>query len=268
MTRLNLGRIGVGLNVTDTYLDDAAELERLGYSTIWLPGGQLRTLDPLGAVIGATERVTVASSIIPTGLYDASTVIETYSAVEKEHPGRFLVGLGGRQEPRQLAALEAYLDELDPVIPAERRMLAAMGPRKLAMARDRTAGSLPLLVTPEYTARAREILGEDSTLVINQFVVPSTDPAEARALIRTPLSFLSKIGGYVASFRSQGFTDEDISRLSDRLVDAVASWGTLERISADVDAHFDAGADQVAINVLLPDPRQGWRELANVLIRP
>ncbi|MFI6604143.1 TIGR03620 family F420-dependent LLM class oxidoreductase [Nonomuraea sp. NPDC050536] len=268
MTRLNLGRIGVGLNVTDTYLDDAAELERLGYSTIWLAGGQLRTLDPIGAVIGATERVSVASSVIPTGIYDAPTVIETYASIEEEHPGRFVVGLGGRQEPRQLAALNAYLDELDPVIPAERRMLAAMGPRKLAMARDRTAGSLPLLVTPEYTAQAREILGEDSTLVIHQFVVPLTDPAEARGHIRTPLSFLSKIGGYVASFRSQGFTDDDISGLSDRLVDAVASWGTPEQISADVQAHFDAGADQVAIGVLLPDPHQAWQDLAAALIRP
>jgi probable F420-dependent oxidoreductase len=276
MTPLRLGRIGTSLNVTDTYLDEAAELEHLGYATIWLPGGQLRTLDPIGAVIRATERIPVASAVIPTGLYDASVVAGLYADLERTHPGRFVVGLGGRQERRQLAALNAYLDELDtaaPPVPVERRMLAAMGPRKLALARDRTAGSLPLLVTPDYTRRARAALGPTATLVIHQLVVLSTNPDLARSLVRGPLSFLSTVGGYVANFRSMGFDETDISTLSDRLVDGLTSWGDLATINTQVHEHLRAGADQVTVSVLnpivagsdMPDRRETLRELADAL---
>lgn len=278
MTRLSLGRIGTSLDVTDTYLDDAAELEQLGYDTIWLPGGQLRTLEPVSAVIRATTSVPVASSVIPTGLYDASTVAGLYAELERSHPGRFVVGLGARQERQQLAALNAYLDELDaadPPVPTERRMLAAIGPRKLALARDRTAGSLPLLVTPDYTRLARAALGPDSTLVIHQFVVLSTDATAARALMRGPSSFLSTIGGYVANFRSMGFDETDVGTVSDRLIDELTSWGDLATIRAQVDEHVDAGADQVAVSVLnpvggdgsrVPGRRETLRELADALI--
>jgi probable F420-dependent oxidoreductase len=278
MPRLRLGRIGASLDVTDTYLNEAAELEHLGYATIWLPGGQLRTLDPVDAVIRATDQIPVASSVSPTGLYDATSVAGLYADLERTHPGRFVVGLGGRQEPRQLAALNAYLDELDaadPPVPVERRMLAAIGPRKLALARDRTAGSLPLLVTPDYTLRARAALGPDSTLVIHQFVVLSTDPDAARSLMRGPLSFLSTVGGYVANFRSMGFDETDISALSDHLVDELTSWGDLVTIDAQVDEHLRAGADQVAVSVLnpvggagsrVPGRRETLRELARWLV--
>ena len=275
MTRLQLGPIGMGLNVTltETYVDDAAELEGLGYDTIWIPGGQLASLDPIGAVIRGTEHVPVGSAIIPTSVHDAAAVTAMYADIEATHPGRFVVGLGAAQQQFQLTALNSYLDRLDagsPPIPKSRRMLAAIGPRKLALARERTAGSLPLLVTPDYTAAAREILGTDSTLVIHQFVVLSTDPTVARTLARGPLSFLATVGGYVASFRKMGFTDDDISGLSDRLVDGVTTWGDLDTIKADVKAHLDAGADQVALGILDPrdraNPRETWRELAAALV--
>lgn len=167
----------------DDVAADVAELERLGYATIWLPGGQLSTLDPIRQVLGATARIAVGSAIIPTGVYDARTVAATFAELEAAHPGRFVAGLGGAQRPRQLAALHAYLDELDSPwtpVPAARRMLAAIGPRKLALASDRTAGALPLLVTPEYTAGAREVLGDGSTLVVHQYVVLDPGPRPRR----------------------------------------------------------------------------------------
>lgn len=274
MTRSQLGPIGIGLDVTsDTYLDDAAELEKLGFGAIWIAGGQLASLDPIAAMIRATDHIPVGSAIIPTGVHDAATVTAAYADIEATHPGRFVVGLGAAQQQFQLAALNSYLDQLDagsPPIPKSRRMLAAMGPRKLAVARDRTAGSMPLLVTPDYTAQARDILGPDSTLVIHQFVVLSSDPTVARTIARGPLSFLAKIGGYAASFRNMGFTDDDISGLSDRLVDGVTTWGDLDAVKAGVTAHLDAGADQVAVGVLglenHANARETWRELADALL--
>ena len=95
--------------------------------------------------------------------------------------GRFVLGLGGPQTARPLARLETYLDELD--VPADRTLLAALGPKKLEMARRRAAGAIALLVTPDYTAQARAILG-DAVLVISQFVVLDTDPDSARRTAR------------------------------------------------------------------------------------
>lgn len=170
MTKLELGPIGVALDVTDddSYLDAAIEIEKLGYSTIWLPGGQLATLDPIAKIIRTTTAIPVAPGIIPLDVYSPEAVTAAYTDLEATDPGRFIVGLGGPQTPRPLRALNAFLDRLDtgePPVPAERRILAALGPRKLGLARDRCAGAVPLLVTPTYTADARRILGQDSTLV-------------------------------------------------------------------------------------------------------
>jgi len=115
-------------------------------------------------------------------------------------PGRLIVGLGGAHEPSPPSALTAYLDRLEPV-PATARVLAALGPRMLDLARDRAAGAFPVLVTPDYTASARSRLGDDTTLAIEQLVVVDADPRRARAIARGPLGFLGRLPAYQASFR-------------------------------------------------------------------
>lgn len=275
MTRLEPGRIGVTVEVRgrDSYLEDAVELEKLGYSTIWLPGGQLATLDPLPRIIRATQAVQVGSAIISADVFGASAVATTYAEVEATNPGRFVVGLGGAHGPRPLRTLGSYLDELDaadPPVPVSARVLAALGPRKLELARERTAGAIPLLVTPEYTAQARAILGRDRVLVIQQFVVLDGDPAAARGAARRPIRFLTGIGGYPENFRRMGLSGSDVDDLSDRLVDALVAWGDADTVAARVTEHLDAGADQVALTVLPtgagPDLRRHWRQLADRLI--
>ncbi len=127
-----------------------------------------------------------------------------------------------------MRALNDYLDRLDhaaPPVPAGRRILAALGPRKLELARDRSAGAVPLLVTPAYTTYARGILGEESTLIISQMIILDTDASLARETARTPLRFLSGVRGYRANFARMGFTGSDITSLSDRLVDELVTWG-------------------------------------------
>ncbi|AYY13095.1 TIGR03620 family F420-dependent LLM class oxidoreductase [Actinobacteria bacterium YIM 96077] len=276
MTRIELGQIGVSLNVSadDTYLHDAAELEKLGYSTIWVPGGQLTTLTPLADILDATSTISVAPAIIPLDLYGPDTVLATYADLETRHPGRFIVGLGGPQRAaKPLAALSQFLDQLDAAerpVPVDRRIVAAIGPRKLALAREQSAGTIPLLVTPEYTADARRILGPDSTLIVDELVVLESDSSRARDIARQPLSFLASVSGYAANFRRMGFNDTDVSDLSDRLVDAVTAWGDADAIAARVQAHLDAGADHVVLSVLNdhdgPDRLAVERELAHKLI--
>jgi probable F420-dependent oxidoreductase len=271
MSKLDLGRIGVALNVSadDAYLEEAAELEELGYSTIWLPGGQIDSLDRIARIVQATTTIPVGSAVISLDVYEPGAVTQLYAELQASAPGRFIVGLGGPQKPRPLQALNDYLDRLDraePPVPAGRRILAALGPRKLALARDRSAGAIPLLVTPAYTRDARRILGDQSSLVIDQMLVLDTDATRARETARAPLRFLSGIAGYRANFSRMGFTDTDIDELSDRLVDELVTWGSAEAIAVRVNEHLEAGADQVVLTILnegdQPGPGEAARQLA------
>lgn len=196
-----------------------------------------------------------------------------YADLQATAPDRFIIGLGGPQQPRALHLLRAYLDELDgaePPVPVERRMLAALGPRKLALARDRCAGAIALLVTPDYTTEARRILGPNPALVIDQMVVLDTDEARARETARGPLRFLSGVGGYVANFARMGFAETDIAELNDRLVDELVAWGDADTVAARVREHLAAGADHVVLGVLneadQPGPIEVARQLASRLL--
>ena len=271
MTRIEgLGPVGITLNISpdETYLDDAARLESLGYSAIWLRGGQIDSLDRISAVVRATDSIPVATGIIPVGVYDSDAVAQLFADLQTTAPDRFVVGLGGPQVPRPLRALNEYLDRLDrsyPPVPAERRILAALGPRKLELARDRTAGAVVLLVTPDYTAEARRILGPDATLVVSLMTVLGTDAARARDTARVPLRFLSGVVGYATNFERMGFGADDISGLSDRLVDDLVAWGDADAIVARVHSHLAAGADHVVVSELGERPGEVARQLATRL---
>ncbi|GAA2432293.1 TIGR03620 family F420-dependent LLM class oxidoreductase [Actinomadura vinacea] len=275
MTRLDLGPIGVtlGVRADGGHLDDAAMLEDLGYSTIWIVGGQLATLDPLRDVIRATETIPVGSAIIPAQVYASDDVVALRRDLEATDPGRLITGLGGVHGDRPLRDMNAYLDSLDtadPPVPAGARMLAALGPRMLELSRDRAAGALPLLVTPEFTAHAREVLGDEATLAVMEYVVLESDPGLARDTVRESIGFLVRVGGYPQNLRRMGFTDEDIAGPSDRLLDGLVAWGDIDAVAARVTRHLDAGADQVVLVVqpTRPDavPHAEWRALANALI--
>jgi len=273
MAKLGLGSLGVALGPQDgpEFGAALAELEELGYDTIWLTGGPMTSLSQIGDAVRATRQVPVATGIIAVARFGAAEVAAAYAQLEASHPGRFVVGLGGAHGPKPLPTLNAYLDRLDtepPTVPAERRVLAALGPKMLELARDRAAGALPVLVTPDYTAQARELLGPDSALVVQQLIVPETDPQLARQYAREPLGFLGRMPQYQAHFRRMGFTEDDISQLSDRLIDALVTWGDEATIAARVAEQRQAGADQIAVNLITGSselPLTEWRRLATAL---
>jgi probable F420-dependent oxidoreductase len=268
MGKLGLGALGVALNVSGSYLDEAAELEGLGYSAIWLPGGQIDNLGRLADVIVATRTARVGSAIIPADVYPPDLVSRFWADLEETAPGRLVAGLGGPQQPRPLRAVNRYLDQLDqaePPLPRQRRLLAALGPRKLQLARDRCAGAILLLVTPNYIGAARRILGEQPSLVVDQMLVADTDPARARQTARRPLRFLSGLPGYAASFTRMGFTDTDIAELTDRLVDELIIWGDADTIATRIRRQRQAGADHVILHVLAEDGQPGAAEVARRL---
>ena len=245
-----------------------AVLDRGGFWFFCLAAGLFDSLDRIAAIARATTSIPVGSAIISPDVFTPDAVLRLYADLQTTAPNRFVVGLGSSQKPRSLAALNDYFDMLDrgdPPVPAERRILAALGPRKLELARDRCAGAITLLVTPDFTRAARRTLGADSTLVVEQMLVLDTDASHARETARGSLRFLSGVRGYRSNFERMGFESTDISDLSDRLVDDLVVWGDADAIGARVNEHRDAGADQVVLDVLAQGDQPGPIEVARML---
>jgi probable F420-dependent oxidoreductase len=248
-----LGPLGFTVDVDDGYLSEAADIERLGFTGLWINGGQLDSLDRLGDLIDATDSALVGSAIIPPDVFDADTVSAFYARIESTAPSRLLIGLGSPQRPRALHAVNDYLDRLDAAshpIPQERRLLAAFGPRALDLARERFAGAVPGLITPAYAAVARQRIGPDRTLAVGLLVVLDESADSARAAARVPLSFVTRLPPYVKSLTRQGFTEEDIFGLSDRLVDELVAWGRPDHVARRIHGMLAAGADHVVVSAL------------------
>ncbi|HEX3788580.1 MAG TPA: LLM class F420-dependent oxidoreductase [Pseudonocardiaceae bacterium] len=271
---IELGKIGIWRPVSGLTGELAAEVEGLGYGSIWIggsPDGELKIVDTL---LAATERVAVATSIVNMWKDDADTVAASFHRINERFPNRFLLGVGiGHPEAtkeyrKPYDTMVDYLDRLDAAgVPKDSMTLAALGPRVLRLAADRTAGAHPYLTTPQHTREARELMGPGALLAPEQKVVVDTDPERARSIgrpaVKTPYLGLTN---YVSNLRRLGWTDEDLAEGgSDRLIDALALHGDARTIAAGVTAHLDAGADHVAVQVLGPDPLPGFRALAEVL---
>ncbi len=262
--------------------DAAAELESLGYTAMWLPdvGGDVWT--PLDAVLAATTTATVATGILNLWMHEPEEAAARFHELGDAHGDRFLMGIGVSHGPfidatgvgtyaKPLTRMREYLDALDAAprpVPAGGRVLAALGPRMLELARTRAGGAHPYLVVPEHTATAREALGDGPLLAPEQAVVLSTDAERARTLAREHLAVYLGLPNYVNNWYRLGFTEDDtLDGGSDRLVDALVAWGDESAIRDRVQTHRDAGADHVCIQVLGdPLPMDDWRRLAVALV--
>lgn len=238
-----LGTVGDG-----TALRQAPVLEELGFASLWISGGQLDELDRVDELLAATATARIATGIIPLGVYSPTDVAALVSRVGTE---RFVAGLGGPQSARPVTDLLPHLDALDELgLGPGSRLLAALGPRKLELARDRAAGAITFLTTAAHTALAREALGPDRRLVVNQAVVDDTDAERARDTARPMVEFLSGVGGYRANLRREGFTEAEIDGLADRMIDGVVAHGARSAVAERVAAHIAAGADEVVLSVV------------------
>jgi probable F420-dependent oxidoreductase len=267
MPKIELGRIGavVQPGSGDEYHAAVREIEALGIPTIWITGGPLEGLWQVADVIRNTERARIATAILSVDRFPADDVSVLYEELEHEHPGRFVVGLGGAHGAKPIETLTSYLEALN--VPRERLVFAALGPRMAAFGRDYGAGLLPLLITPEYTAGLRDLVGGNTSLAVELLVALEPDPDRARAQARERLSFLGSLPAYQASFRRLGFTQDEIDTRADRLIDTLVAWGDAKTIAARVAEQFAAGADHVAVNVIGAGdvPVDAWRQLVGVL---
>ncbi|MEU7578153.1 TIGR03620 family F420-dependent LLM class oxidoreductase [Streptomyces sp. NPDC041068] len=274
----------------------AAEIEELGYGALWY--GEAFGRDAVGQawlLLSATRHMVVASGIANIAFREPLTLAAAERTLGEAFPGRYLLGLGGHRvddtvsevdgypvptRGKALTTMRRYLDSMDaapahgPVPdPAPRRVLAALGPKMLELAAERTWGAHPYFVSVEHTARARKIMGPDAFLGVEQAVVLDTDIDRAREVAARHVGFYVTAAPHqAANVRRLGFGDEDIAggRPSRRLVDAIVAYGDCDALHARVREHLEAGADHVCVQVLTGDPAAlplpQWRELAPALL--
>ena len=264
---IDLGRFGVftwdpgssfldlGLAVTP---EQAQEIERLGYGTLWVTGSPAAELSFAEPLLESTTALKVATGIVNIWTADAETVAESFQRINTARPGRFVLGIGAghpehtEQYRKPYDALVDYLDELDKYgVPPAQRVIAALGPRVLRLAAERTAGAHPYNTTPEHTAQAREIIGPNALLLPEHKVVLTTDTGEARAIARKVMADTYNyfaLANYVSNWKRLGFTEADLTRPgSDKLIDALVAYGTPDDIADRLGEHLRAGADHVVV---------------------
>jgi probable F420-dependent oxidoreductase len=276
--RGRIGRVGVwlgsiGLQSSARETAAVAQIEDLGYGAVWLAEGfaTREALSHAALLLAASERITVATGIASIWARDAAAASNGGHTLSEAYDERFALGLGvshasivtrrGHDYARPLTAIREYLEAMErhtyegplaarptPVI------LAALGPKMLELARERTVGAHPYFVSPAHTATARDVLGADRLLAPEQAIVLETEPTRARAAAREHMSMYLRMPNYLRHLRKLGFDDVDFdSGGSDRLVDAIVAWGDEPTIAARIREHLDAGADHVAIQALDAD---------------
>ena len=290
-SQIEIGRVGVWTGALDGVSSAEAQraarlLEELGFPTLWIPETVGR--DPFVSVallLSATTRLNLATGIANIYARDAVSMANTQRTLLEAFPGRFLLGLGVSHHhlvdrvrhhdySKPYSRMASYLGEMDAAVfrgvgPTDRgpTVLAALGPKMLKLAAEQADGAHPYFVPVEHTAEARAVLGSGPLLAPEQMVVLDTDRDRARDTARKGMAVYLRAPNYVNNLARLGFTEADVADAgSDRLVDAIVATGDVASAVARIQAHLDAGADHVCVQVLgtapgaLPDGE--WRELA------
>jgi probable F420-dependent oxidoreductase len=267
----------------DEAAEAAAELDELGFTALWIPDVGGPVLDSVDRLLSSTKHTVIATGILNLWMHEPSDVAVRYASLTKTYGERFLLGIGCSHAPlvdakepgrfrKPLTATRSFLDALDAAeqpVAVENRVLAALGPKMLELSATRTRGAHPYLGTPDHTRQAREVLGDGPLLLPEQTVILTEDRDEARAVGTDWLRTYLTLPNYANNLLRSGFTEDDLSSVSDRVFDAIIAWGDEEAIQRRVNEHRAAGADHVCVQVLTADlrefPREQWRRLAAAL---
>ena len=270
---------GLGIWCATNVLDQSAladlatGVERRGYDTLWYPESLSYECLALGGyLLSRTSRLTLASGIANIYARDAVTSAQGHDSLNRLYDGRFILGLGvshvplvegarGHNYGKPVASMRAYLGamaaaRIDATIQMENRnvVLAALGPNMLALSRAATKGALPYCVTPEHTAEAREILGPDRWLCVEQKICLTADESTARAVAQQQMARYMALANYRNNWFRLGFTEDEVTgEGAPRFLDAMVAWGGERQIRDCIEAHRAAGADQVVLQAFKPD---------------
>jgi probable F420-dependent oxidoreductase len=296
LTKQSLGRVGLWTHQLDMQpmreaQKYARQIEELGFSAVWFPEAVGR--EPFASsslILSATEKLVMCTGIASLHARTAMTMQSGWKTVTEAFPDRFLLGIGVSHQMsvegfhrtaygKPYTNMVNYLDAMDqglffaaqPTSPPA-RCLAALGPKMLKLAAERTLGAHPYFVPVEHTPIARAAMGPDALLAPEQAVVLNTDPTEARAIARGHMAMYLTLPNYTNNLRRLGWGDDDLAGPngpSDRLVDAIVAWGTLDDVRSRIKAHLDGGADHVCVQVLSADQRSvtmnEFREIASLI---
>lgn len=290
-THLDLGRVGLwtfdlDMQPMSIAQDAVRRIEEMGFRTVWVPEAVGR--EPFAStsmLLSASKKLILATGIASLHARTAMTMQAGWKTVTEAFPDRFVLGIGVSHQPmvegvhgnaydKPYSTMVKYLDAMDRGLffgaaptTEPRRMLAALGPKMLKLAAERSMGAHPYFVPVEHTVIARETLGPDALLAPEQVVIFETDPAKARQIARQYMSTYLALPNYTNNLRRLGWAEDDITGASDKLVDAICAWGTTEQAVARVKAHLDAGANHVCVQVLTDAPGTlpfaQWQELAD-----
>lgn len=291
---IDIGRVGIWQGVLDGHpasrvREVVAELDETGWPTVWIPETVSR--DPFvsaAIMLEATTNLRIATGIASIWARDAMSTSNASLTLNEAYDGRFLLGLGVSHHTltewvrkhdysKPLTMMREYLERMDAsmfkgVAPAEppSRVLAALGPKMLALSAEMADGAHPYFVPVEHTAIAREAVGPDKMVAVEQMVILETDPTKAREIARKHMAVYLGLPNYANNLIRLGFDEGDVTDGADKVVDAIVAWGTLDDAVARVNAHHDAGADHVCVQVLLEEsgavPVDEWRLLAEALL--
>jgi probable F420-dependent oxidoreductase len=276
--REGLGRIGVWSFALDALTaeeerDAVREIESLGVGAIWIPEAveSKEIFSHASWIASSTDRAIVASGIASIWARDAVAMTNGWRMLTDAYPERFLLGMGVSHAPsvarrgstydKPVAAMRAYLDAMD-LAPSSapepdaypRHLLAALGPKMLELAAERSLGAHPYFVPVEHTAFARRRLGTDAVLAVEQAVVLETDASKARRIARSHAVGYLQSANYANNLKRMGWTDSDVAgQGSDAVIDAIVAWGDVDTIASRVRQHLDAGADHVCIQLIAED---------------
>jgi probable F420-dependent oxidoreductase len=273
-----LGPVGVWTFAFDArsaeqIADDAGTIEALGFTCLWVPegGGSRDVIGHLSWLLGSTERVAVASGIANITARQPEVLQAGATTLADAYGERVVLAIGVGHEytterrgvdwAHPLARTRAYLDGMDevadtwpaPAVPV-RRLLAALADGMLRLSAERALGAHTYFVPPEHTAHARDVLGPEPVLAVEQTVVLDADPSSARAVSTPWASGYLELPNYARNWRRLGFGEDDVAGIaSERLVDAGVAWGSVDDVARRVREHLDAGADHVCVQVISSD---------------
>src|SRR5215472_1784540 len=277
---MRLGKLGVWVSMDGMTAATAAafakRVEEWGYAALWIPESSGRNaLAHSSWLLANTQRLIVATGIANIYARDPMAMANGQRGLNEQSDDRFLLGVGVSHRPivqglrghtsgKPVATMRAYLEAMlrapyQAPMPSEKPLtvVAALGPRMMALSSELADGAHPYNTTPEHTAKARAILGPGKLLCPEVWVLLETDPAAARRAAREALSRYMQLENYVNSWRREGFGDQDLAGGgSERFLDAMVAWGDESAIRARVQQHWDAGADHVCIQPITPQGSQ------------
>jgi len=284
---MKLGKLGVfaftEIMGSKELSETVQRVEKCGYSSFWYPESRIYESMALGAyLLSQTEKLVIVSAIANIYARDAATSVMGHDTLNSLYGERFVLGLGvsypplvsdlrGHEFRKPVSTMRAYLDAMDQVweslgnLPASKQvMLAALGPKMLELAGERSMGALPYNATPEHTSIARRHVGTTGLVCTEQKICLTEDIEEARAAARAALELYLPMEHYYNNWFRLGFDQSDLENGgSDRLMDALVMSGNAEQLQSKLQTHFDNGANQVVLQALKPNGQHGpdWSAL-------